>query len=327
MNGINRMVLLTAMAAAVTVAAAVENAPGQVMAQRSAPVASGPIAFSTKREVIGAIRQHKIRKKETLLDIARQYHLGFNEIQDLYPQLDPWLPPEGMLMDIPSRWILPKGVFNGIIVNIAELRLYCFSADQSSVVTFPISIGEEAWPTPEGTFAIKEKKTQPGWAVPPSLRHKYDFQYLPPGPDNPLGAFWMGLENTRYGIHGTDFPWSIGRAVTRGCIRLYPEDIKRLFELVQPGTRVTIIYEPVKIGTLADRVVVEVHRDIYGRVGNLQQYGLFHLRMSKHAWRVDLDKYRRALERQDGMPVDVTRSLATGSMGNKPFKSPVEPSL
>lgn len=308
-KAIKSIVFLTALTVAGTIALAGTTAPGQVKVAQSAPMTLGMFDFSAGKHVIGMIQQHTIRHPETLLDIARQYNLGFNEVQDRYPQLDPWLPPDGMVLEIPSQWILPDGFINGIIVNIAELRLYCFLATQRKVVTFPVGIGEKSWPIPEGTFAVKEKIRHPSWTVPPSLRHKYNFSSLAPGPDNPLGDYWIGLENTHYGIHGTDFPWSVGRTVTRGCIRLYPEDVERLFDLVQPGTAVKIIYAPVKIGMLADRVYVEVHRDIYNRIANFRQTGLSLLRMRNIAWRVDREKYLQALERQDGMPVDVTRAL------------------
>jgi L,D-transpeptidase ErfK/SrfK len=278
----------------------------QITEARPLSVDEDPAVFSTALKLIGGIKQHRIREKETLLDIARQFDLGFNEIQDLYPQLDLWLPPSGRVIRIPSQWILPDGARGQIVVNIAEFRLYYFNRNGTQVSTFPVSVGESGWPTPEGTFVIGGKIAHPRWFVPPSLKQKYPFSSLPPGPDNPLGEFWLGLSHTHYGIHGTDFPWSIGRAVTRGCIRLYPEDIKRLFDRVQPGTSVKIIYAPVKIAVRRDRVFAEVHRDIYKRIGNLEQYGIRLLRNKKIARRVDLEKYRRILERQDGVPVDVT---------------------
>jgi L,D-transpeptidase ErfK/SrfK len=262
--------------------------------------------FSASYHLIGKIRQHRIRPRETLLDIARQYDLGFNEIQELYPKMDLWLPPSGTVMHIPSKWILPHGEGGQIVVNIAELRLYYFSPTGKQVSTFPVGIGEKTQPTPEGSFVVTGKIRHPTWFVPPSLRHKYTFTSLPPGPDNPLGAFWLGLDHDHIGIHGTDFPWSIGWAMTHGCIRLYPEDIKRLFRIIQPGTTVKIIYAPVKIGTQNHRVFVEVHRDVYNRIDNFEQYGFDLLQEKQMTQRVDLEKFRRALERQNGIPVDVT---------------------
>ena len=204
--------------------------PGEKRPRRGA---MGPFSLPLDQKIVGEIRSHTVQKGETLLDIARRYDLGFKELQDLYPQLDPWLPPNGTVIRIPTRWILPSGLQDKLIVNIVELRLYYFDRVSRCLVTFPVSVGEASWPTPQGLYTVTTKEVRPAWSVPPSLAHKYDFKTLPPGPNNPLGDFWMGLGNTAYGIHGTDFPWSIGRAVTRGCIRMYPEDIDCL--LVSSG--------------------------------------------------------------------------------------------
>lgn len=253
-------------------------------------------------------RQHVIKKEETLLDVARFYDLGINEIQALYPDWDPWMPPPGIAMDIPSQWILPEILKEGILVNTAELRLYYFNEKKGIVKTFPISIGERDWATPQGTFKITEKVVEPAWTVPPSLRTKYEVWTFPPGPDNPLGGYWLGLGDSGYGIHGTDFAWSIGRLVTRGCIRMYPEDIRLLFDLVGVGTPVKIVYEPVKIGNRSGRIFVEIHEDVYGKISNFSKYAYFQLFERGMVDNVDLKKLRQALYHRTGLPVDITRS-------------------
>ena len=116
----------------------------------------------------------------------------------------------------------------------------------------------------------------------------------------------MGLARSKYGIHGTDIPWSIGRLVTRGCIRLYPEDIQNLFQKVDIGTPVALIYEPVKIGSVSEKIYVEVHRDIYGRIDHFRRYGYKKLKEKSLSRRVDMNKFDQAVERRNGMPVDVT---------------------
>ena len=257
--------------------------------------------------LIGHPWEHAIQKGETLLDVARLYDLGFNEIELLHPDWDPWLPTVGAQVMIPSFWVLPDAGPAEIVINVAELRLYRFSKDRRRVTTFPIGIGEKDAVTPIGNFTISDKKENPSWSVPPSLRHKYDVRWFPPGPDNPLGDFWMGLNGTRYGIHGTDVPWSIGRLVTHGCIRLYPEDITVLFDQVAVGTQVNLIYQPVKIGPLNDRIFVEVHPDIYGRIGDLVSFGFALLHERGLVYRVDAKKMYRALKQQNGLPADVTR--------------------
>ncbi len=249
-----------------------------------------------------------LKKEETLLDLARMYDLGFNEIQDLYPDWDPWLPPYGATITTPSRWIVPESIKNNILINIAELRLYFFDEKKNKVVTFPIGIGDRKFPTPEGEFQISVKIIRPTWTVPLSLRDKHKVWTVPAGPDNPLGEYWLGLDGSRYGIHGTNFPWSIGRLATQGCIRLYPEDIRQLFDLVEKGTAVNIIYEPVKIIEKAGHVYVEIHKDVYGKIGNLKRYALRRLHDKEIVNLIDLDKLQLSLHRQDGIPVDISRA-------------------
>ncbi|MFW6054446.1 MAG: L,D-transpeptidase family protein, partial [Thermodesulfobacteriota bacterium] len=134
-----------------------------------------------------------VKEGETLLDIARLYDLGFNEMQDLYPELDPWIPPEGTELTIPSRWVIPGERRKGIVVNVAELRLYFFRGKEKAVRTFPIGIGRRDWPSPLGTFRVGEKRANPRWYIPRSLQEKYGLKTMPPGPDNPLGNYWIGL--------------------------------------------------------------------------------------------------------------------------------------
>jgi L,D-transpeptidase ErfK/SrfK len=248
--------------------------------------------------------QHVVQKDETLLDIAKQYDLGFNEMADLYPHLDPWIPPRGTQLLIPTCWILPETRKVGIILNLAELRLYYFLSG-NRVRTYPVGIGDEGLTTPTGSFQITEKRLHPTWYIPASLQKKYGAKTMAPGPDNPLGDYWMRLGNTPYGIHGTSNPWTIGRLATHGCIRLYHEDIASLFEQVPIGTSVRIVYEPVKLGILGDRIYVEVHPDIYKKIPNLHTHAYQRLIARKLIKKVDLEKVNAALRRKDGLPHEI----------------------
>jgi L,D-transpeptidase ErfK/SrfK len=263
--------------------------------------------YSDDQKIIGSIQRHLLKPDETLLDVARSYDLGFNEIEDLYPGWDPWLPPYGTTMNIPSQWILPGTVKNGIIVNLAELRLYYFDYENGTVITFPIAIGDRLFPSPEGEFKISSRIQRPTWTVPPSLRGKYKVWTVPAGEDNPLGEHWLGLGDSHFGIHGTNFPWSIGRLSTNGCIRLYPEDMGVLFDLVQVGTLVKIIYEPVKITTQADKVYLEIHKDVYGKIRHFPSYAMVRLHKEDVAHLVDFKKFQRSLQSMAGIPVNIAR--------------------
>ncbi|MFZ7127557.1 MAG: L,D-transpeptidase [Desulfobacterales bacterium] len=260
------------------------------------------------KTVVGSQQRHLLRQRETLLDVARNYRLGFNELQDLHPSIDPWIPPAGMSLPLPSQWVLPESSHHDLVINVAELRLYRFMKVNGHAVvqTFPIGIGDVDWPTPTGEYRITSKLVHPTWIVPPSLRDKYAVKSIPPGPDNPLGDYWMGLGGSHYGIHGTDIPWSVGRLVTRGCIRLYPEDIEYLFNTVDLSATVKLIYEPVKIGRLSRRIFAEVHPDVYGLIDDFTDYGLQRLHDSGWSRLVDEAGFRKALAGKKGIPTDVT---------------------
>lgn len=273
------------------------------------PILSRSLLYQSRlAPIIGKPHYHTVAHKETLLDIARNYDLGFNELTDLYPEYDPWLPPEGKRLKLPTERILPEAKKEGIVINVAELRLYHFlpGKDRSIVRSFPVSIGDPRFQTPSGTFTVGNKVTHPTWFIPPSLRPKYQIISVPPGPDNPLGKYWMGLKGTSYGIHGTDIAWSIGRTVTHGCIRMYPEDISRFYPTIRIGTPIQLTYEPVKIANVENRILLEVHKDIYAKVGNMVSYarakiqsmGLWHL--------VDHKVFMQTIQNQHGIPVDIT---------------------
>jgi L,D-transpeptidase ErfK/SrfK len=280
----------------------------------SMPAAGNPVDVNAQT-VIGFPQKHTIKKKETLLDVARDYDLGINELKDLYPELDPWIPPEGMELTLPSRWVLPDTRLEEIVINIPELRLYLFSKRTRMVRTFPVGIGDEEWNTPVGLFAVQDKREKPIWYIPPSLQEKYGMKTMPPGPENPLGDHWIGIGKS-YGIHGTDIPWSVGHLVTHGCIRLYPEDISLVYNLVSTGTRVEIIYEPVKIGFVSGKIFVEVHKDIYNKIGDLYDHAYRKLEEKKLTGMVDMERFREAMERRDGLPVEI--GLGSGGNGDAP---------
>ena len=258
--------------------------------------------------VIGLMGEYTVKEKDTFLDVARDYDLGFNELETLYPHIDPWVPPLGMKVVIPSQWILPQSRKYGIVINIAEMRLYYFFKNIRMVRTYPIGIGDQGWFSPEGTCWVAEKRKNPTWHIPKSLQEKYQLKTMPPGPDNPLGDYWLGLSFSGYGIHGTNFPWAVGRLVTHGCIRLYPEDIKVLFSMVPIKTPVELIYEPVKVGFKQGRIFMEVHPDIYGKIPKFTEYGIKKISSLGLAAMVNDDLMRKALEEKQGIPVDITQN-------------------
>jgi L,D-transpeptidase ErfK/SrfK len=266
---------------------------------------AGGYSYGPGKSVVGCIKHHTIASKETILDIARSFGLGFNEIQLLYPGMDPWIPDSGRRIDIPTRWILPPTQHHGVVINLPELRLYHFLPKIGMVTTYPIGIGNLGWETPVATGKITDRKVNPVWVVPESLRPKYGFISVPPGPDNPLGKYWVGLSLDGYGIHGTNIPWGIGRLVSHGCIRLYPEHIALFFEEVCVGTPFEIIYEPVKIGVVDGNIFIEVHPDIYGRIPDMAAHISRQLKEMGLWSSISHEAVKNTLQKQNGVPVRV----------------------
>jgi L,D-transpeptidase ErfK/SrfK len=233
-------------------------------------------ATAPEDTVIGAVRRYRIREGDTLLDVARYYDLGYNEIIDANPGVDPWTPPVGVDVVVPTAWVIPCCTYRGLVLNIPELRLYFYrrapgDPDTLLVVTHPVGLGRQDWRTPRGSFRIRGKTKDPTWIIPSSIRRermrdKGDARHSIRGgePDNPLGRYRLELSIPAYAIHGTSQPWGIGRQVSHGCAQLYPEDIERLFPLVESGMPVEFVYQPIKAGTRDDVVFIEVHPDIYG---------------------------------------------------------------
>ncbi len=275
---------------------------------RFTPASDDPAKTVT---LIGRFRMHTVRPGETLLDIARRYNLGISALQAFHPGQDPWLLETGSEMQIPSLWIVPSTKHRGIVINVPEMRLYRFHPKKGTVSTHPVTIGEEETPTPLGTFRVIDKAIDPEWNIPPKLRHKYKENIMPAGDDNPIGKYWLGLSSRGYGIHGTDNPWSVGRVLSNGCIRLYPEDIETLFPDVPKGTVVEIIYEPVKFGFRGRVIFVEVHEDPYGLIEDLEQHTRDVAGKMAIEDSVDWEKVYLALDTKNGAPVPVG-TLARG---------------
>lgn len=223
-------------------------------------------------DVVGAVTYVESRAADTLLEIARRHGLGYEEIVRANPAVDPWLPGAGTRIVLPTRYILPPGPRDGLVLNLPEYRMYYFPEPQPGepalVMTYPVSIGRMDWATPLGKTRVVAKAVNPAWYPPDSVRAEHEAdgrplpRIVPPGPDNPLGTRAMRLGLPGYLIHGTNRPAGVGMRVTHGCIRMFPEDIEFLFERVGVNTTVRIMNEPVKLGWDGDRLLMEVHRTL-----------------------------------------------------------------
>lgn len=230
---------------------------------------SFPLPVLRSDSVVGAIGMVAVERDETLIDIARRHSLGFDQIVAANPGMSAWGPRPGSRVLIPSQYVLPPGERKGIVLNLAELRLYYYPSNARDVLTFPVSIGRMDWRTPLGRTRVISKDRDPAWSPPLSIRqeHMAEGEFLPDvirggAENNPLGKFALRLGIPGYFIHGTDEAKSfgIGMRVTHGCVRMYPEDMEELFDRVTIGTPVSIVHAPVKIGALHGRIYLEIHR-------------------------------------------------------------------
>lgn len=210
------------------------------------------------KEVIGELQRVRAHREDTLSDIARRFNVGYEEIVAANPKVDPWLPGTGTEVIIPSQWVLPKAPHKGIVINLAAMRLFYFppakKGEPQRVITHPVGIGRIEWKTPQGKTRVASKAEAPAWIPTAAIRREHEKDgdplpaVIPPGPDNPMGAYVMRLGWPEYAIHGTNKPASIGMRGTHGCLRMYPEDIAALYEKVPVDTQVAVVNEPYLTG-------------------------------------------------------------------------------
>lgn len=209
----------------------------------------------------GAPEIYAAGEEDTLLDIARHFGLGFVEIRAANPEVDPWTPVPGERVIIPAFNLLPRAPQTGIVVNLAQMRLYYFKEAGKAPITFPIGIGREGLQTPTGETTVVRKAAGPSWHPTDRMREEKPWlpASIPPGPSNPLGTHALYLGWPTFLIHGSNKPWAIGRRVSSGCMRMYPEDIRELFDMVPPGTKVTVVDQPILIGWINDDLFLEAN--------------------------------------------------------------------
>jgi L,D-transpeptidase ErfK/SrfK len=230
------------------------------------------LLHSPEQQIIGELQIIETRDEDTFVDIARTYNLGFDELVDANPEVDPWLPGEGTRVILPTRFVLPRAPQDGIVINLASKRLFYYPEPDENgaraVVTFPIGIGQSGTSTPVGATTVISKGQDPIWYVPASIRKEYAAEGNPlpakvlPGPDNPLGSHVLILGMPSYLIHGTNRPAGVGMRVSHGCVRLFPENIEFLYEIAPVGVAVTIVNQPWLIAWDQQHLYLEVHQPL-----------------------------------------------------------------
>jgi len=224
---------------------------------------------SVHQSVIGEPQIVFTRDTDTFSDLAREYGLGYDELVAANPGIDPWLPGADIAVLLPTQYVLPDVPRRGVVLNIASKRLFYFppveAGDLIEVMTYPIGIGRVGWETPLGETTLIAKAKDPSWYVPASVRQEHAAagnplpSVVPAGPDNPLGKYVLKLDMPGYLIHGTNQPYGVGMRVSHGCVRLYPENIEKLYALMEIGEPVMIINRPYLAGWRNGELYFESH--------------------------------------------------------------------
>ncbi len=298
-----------------------------------APMLAASSAFALElplpppgEDVVGQIQVVKAKYEDTFADLGVANDLGYLEMIAANPGVDAWLPGEGTEVILPTRFILPPGPREGIVINLAEYRMYYFPKGQNVVHTYPLGIGREGWSSPVTETRITGKTPNPGWNPPKSILEEHAANgdplpaYVPPGPDNPLGPYKMSLSVPGYLIHGTNKKFGIGMRVSHGCFRMLNKNVLELADMVPVGTPVRVINEPYKFGRSNGKIYLEAHAP-------LEDAGAFSV-VDKHAavinsllkreelvdLRLDWELVREVVAAEDGLPIEIAgpeRALAS----------------
>lgn len=210
---------------------------------------------------IGQMQEVTAQYEDTFVHIGREYGVGFVEMRAANPTLDPWIPGSGARVIVPTMNILPDAPHQGVVINLAEMRMYYYKSPNEAPTTFPIGIGRDGLRTPVGTTSVMRKKADPVWVPTDRMRNEDPTlpASVPPGPENPMGTHALYLGFPTIAIHGTNKPYGIGRRVSSGCIRMFPEDITQVFDMVGVGTKVTVVDQPIKAAWIGNDLYLEVH--------------------------------------------------------------------
>ncbi len=283
------------------------------------PAATHSFTLAPGGDVVGEVQRVQAYYEDTFSDLARRFNLGYEELVRANPGVDPWLPREGTEIVLPTRFVLPDVPREGVVINLAALRLYYFPkaapGEPQRVVTHPIGIGRVGWRTPEGSTKVTRKQKDPPWFPPASVRreHAANGDPLParvePGPDNPLGRHVLRLGWPSYLIHGTNNPYAVGLRASHGCVRLYPEDIELLHDEIPVGTKVTVVNQPVVYGWDGDTLYQQAYPALEDDKRNQTQLEKKALEAARKrapaGMRVDGDSASRLLAERRGIALPV----------------------
>jgi L,D-transpeptidase ErfK/SrfK len=287
-------------------------------------------ALDIYHEVYTNQEEYQLKKGENLTSLAQRRAL---RLQVLTRQVNSKKLRPGSLVNLSYSFILPHELNDGLVVNLAELTVYYFQ-NGVFISRYPLAAGRRDWETPTGTYKILSKEKNPVWHVPNSIQWEmYDkgqevITQVPPGPKNPLGGYFILTSAEGVGFHATTSPWSVGRYASHGCFRMLPDQVAELFKLIDVGTKVKIIYKPIKLAvTLDNRIFLEVHSDYYGRVPDYLQAVQSLAKNQQLDDRIDWQRVKQAIKARDGIAVEVTKNTtsaaATSELGSSLYSGEV----
>lgn len=273
------------------------DSDGESLTETGPDIRRGRFVLGKDDSIVGQLATVEVRPGDSLVDLARHYGLGQEEIAAANPGLDLWAPEPGRRALLPLQFVLPEVPRKGIAINVAAMRLFAFSGKgRTEVSTYPVGVGKEGRSTPTGDMFVQRKAEKPTWHVPPSIRRDHQLKgdplpaVVPPGPDNPLGEYAMYLSKPSYLIHGTNKPYSIGLRASNGCLRLYPENIGTLYRATPVKMPVRIVNQPYLLGWLNGMLYLEAHAP--------------HEELNEKAQRKSLDARLLEIERKQGLKLD-----------------------
>ena len=259
-------------------------------------------------QLAGEAQTYTVAAGDGLYEIARKFGLTYSAIAQANGIENPNKLRMGKVLVLPTQYILPAVREDGIVINLPEFRLYFFRAGKLAAV-YPVAVGLPTWQTPTGPFTVINKVENPAWYMPPDLAKRENIQreIIEAGPDNPLGDFWIGTSISHTGIHGTNVPMTIGRALSHGCMRMYPEQIKILFDEVKKDEAGEVFYEPVKVAKNGNDILVEIHPDIYEKIPDMLKAAETKLRDLGIWEKVDSDLLAETVDEARGIPISVLK--------------------
>jgi L,D-transpeptidase ErfK/SrfK len=278
----------------------------------SAPLHANTYYYSSDSDIVGELQFHRVASGDTWDSIGYYYDVGYDELLRANPNVRNLSRYVGHVIVIPTQFILPQKQYRkGIVVNLAEKRLYYF-LDDHTVLTYPVSVGKSGWQTPSFYAKVNRKKIAPVWYVPDSINNYHYKKYgkrlpkrVPAGPNNPLGNYAIYLTKPRILIHGTNSEKMIGSEVSSGCIRMFNRNIQELFFLVPIGTPVRFIHEDEKIGVDDGYIYLEKHPAYYVDDNDNVYIYLDDMQDDYDNMVIDKDTLRKEHMRSTGVPVRV----------------------